>query len=143
LFPIGILHGTGRIRKTDARGKSHFGPLGFPLADCDIDIVRVAQLLFLTALLALKEPRLGMFDASHRLHDFQADGSPNILNHRLVVETGIRINGKLATQLIEQLDHFLRAQIELAQMFVNRKPQRRCSSSSAMHGVLPFLLALI
>jgi hypothetical protein len=89
------------IQKPDARGESHLDALDFSLADRDIDIVRVAQLLLFAALLGLKEPGFGMLDASHRLHDIQADYSASILNHRLVVEKGFRFDGKLVTQLFE------------------------------------------
>ena len=76
-------------------------PLGFSLVDGDIDVVRVTQRLLFAALLALKEPGFGMLDASHRLHDIQADDSASILNQRLVVEKGFRFDGKLAAQLFE------------------------------------------
>jgi predicted DNA-binding protein (UPF0251 family) len=143
LFPSGLLHGTRFIDKPNPRGKSHLDPLGFALAYGDIDIVRVAQFLLCAALLALKEPGFGMFDASHLLHNIQADGSPNKLNQGLVVETGFRVNGKLVAQHLQQLNHILRAQIELEEMLIDRKAQRRCSRSSAAHGILPFLLALV
>jgi hypothetical protein len=101
LLPNGLLRGTGGIYKPDAGGKPHLDPLGFALADGDVDIVRVAQFLFLTALLALEEPGFGMLDACHRLHDIHADYSPKILNHSLVVEKGLGVDGKLVTQLFE------------------------------------------
>ena len=91
----------GSVHKPDSRGESHLDPLGLALADGDIDIVRVAQLLFLIALLALKEPSFCMLDPSHRLHNIQANRSPNKLNQRLVVETGLRANVKLGSQLLQ------------------------------------------
>ena len=143
LFPSELLRGAGFIQKPDERGEAHPDALGFSVADCDIDVVRVTQLLLFAALLGLKEPGFGVLDASHRLHDIQADYSASILNQRLVVEKGFRFDGKLAAQLFEQLDHLLGAQIELVEMLIDRKPQRRCSRSSVAHGVLPFLLALV
>jgi hypothetical protein len=60
-----------------------------------------------------------------------------------VVESSLLVEGKLVAHLFEQLDHLLRAQIELVEMLIDRKAQRRRSRSSVAHVVLPFLFAFV
>src|SRR5258708_25757798 len=51
------------VQELDPRRKLLTAELVFAQADREIDIVMIAQLLFLDALLALIEPRLGLFDS--------------------------------------------------------------------------------
>ena len=93
----------------------------FSVADQRIDIVGIAEALLLDLPLTLEQPCVRVFDPDHELQKFSTDAGADVLDQALVVDRGLLIEGKLAADLIQLVQHALGVYVEEVEILIDRK----------------------
>jgi hypothetical protein len=109
------------VKEADARRESLPEPFLLSVADQGIDVVGIAEPLFLDFPQTLEEPCVRVLDPGHELNNFLANAGAHVLDEALVVCGDFLIEGILAGDFVQLVHHALGVYVEEIEILIYRK----------------------